>query len=101
MRPGSLSQIESQVFGFVVGSRIRQDMSRLTATPIRDDFSCEERVQPMTTKLDTIHTSEPAQETTKKTENGLLKAVVDQVRLDCKTESEEYLDETTVPHGGE
>jgi len=85
----------------VVGSRIRQDVSHLASTPVFDDFSCAERVHKMTTKLDTTHTSESAPETTKTSENALLTSVVDQVRLDCQTDSKKYLDETTVPHGGE
>lgn len=32
---------------------------------------------------------------------GLPQSVVDQIRLDSAIKSDEYLDETTVPHGGE
>ena len=38
---------------------------------------------------------------TKTVETALLKEIVDQIRRDRVEDSKEYLDETTVPHGGE
>jgi hypothetical protein len=54
----------------------------------------------MTTKPDAIRVADAAEDA-KTLKTTLLSAIVDQVRRDSKADSEEYLDETTVPHGGE
>jgi hypothetical protein len=52
-------------------------------------------------KTDSLRISTVAEETTKQAPAHPLDEVVQQVRRDAVTSSKEYLDETTVPHGGE
>ena len=58
----------------------------------------QERVSNMNTDSLRISTVE---ETTGQTPAHALDEVAEQVRRDAVTNSKEYLDETTVPHGGE
>ena len=58
----------------------------------------QERVSHMNT--DSLHIS-TVEETTRQPPAHALDEVAEQVRRDAVTNSKEYLDETTVPHGGE
>ena len=56
---------------------------------------------PMTEKLQVVRDPVERVEATRAAETALLKEVVAQVRRDSAEDSKNYLDETTVPHGGE
>jgi hypothetical protein len=52
-------------------------------------------------KADSMRLSTAAEETTRQTPVQPIEEVMEQVRRDAVTNSKEYLEETTVPHGGE
>ena len=56
---------------------------------------------PMTEKLQVSRDPVERIEATSTAETALLKEMVAQVRRDSAEDSKAYLDETTVPHGGE
>ena len=56
---------------------------------------------PMTEKLQVVREPVERVEATRIAETALLREVVAQVRRDSAENSKTYLDETTVPHGGE
>ena len=50
---------------------------------------------------DSLRITAAAEETTRQTPARPLDEVLEQVRRDAVVNSQEYLEETTVPHGGE
>jgi hypothetical protein len=55
----------------------------------------------MAIEFRTIRALEARNDAAEKTDISRLEVVVDQVRRDSRENAEGYLDETTVPHGGE
>jgi hypothetical protein len=56
---------------------------------------------PMTEKLHVVCDPAASSESIKATEAALLKELLAQIRSDSTRESDDYLGETNVPHGGE
>jgi hypothetical protein len=56
---------------------------------------------PMTEKLPVVRDPVECAEATRAAETALLRELVAQIRRDSAEDSKTYLDETTVPHGGE
>jgi hypothetical protein len=52
-------------------------------------------------KADSMRPTTAAEETTRQKPAQPIDEVINQVRRDAVTNSKEYLEETTVPHGGE